>query len=111
MPLSVSLFVLFLILLLVFITVYRIRQSKEQFYTNSKCRVIILDVTNKYLDKNLDDILTNRQYMGDQLIIKEIINIIYTEYDRRVYLYYTNNSKNMSKLITSIIVKRIDKLK
>lgn len=111
MPLSVSLFVLFLILLLVFITVYRIRQSKEQFYTNSKCRVIILDVTNKYLDKNLDDILTNRQYMGDHLIIKEIANIIYTEYDRRVYLYYTNNSKNMSKLITSIIVKRIDKLK
>lgn len=111
MPLSVILFVLFLILLLVFITVYRIRQSKEQFYTNSKCRVIILDVTNEYLDKNLDDILTNRQYMGDQLIIKEIINIIYTEYNRRVYLYYTNNSKNMSKLITSIIVKRIDKLK
>lgn len=111
MPLSVTVFMVILMILLVSITCYRIRQSREHFYTNTRCRLIILDVTNKYLDKNLDDILTNRQYMGDQLIIKEIINIIYTEYDRRVYLYYTNNSKNMSKLITSIIVKRIDKLK
>ena len=111
MPLSVSVFVVCLILMLVVITGYRIRQAREQFYTNTKCRLIILDVTNKYLDKNLEDILTNRQYMGDYLIIKEIINIIYTDYDRRVYLYYTNNSKNMIKLITSIIVKRIDKLK
>ena len=105
---QVALFIVSLLVLLCCVTSFRIRNSKDAYYTNSMCRQIIIDVTHNFLDSDLEYIIVNRPIVDIELIIQEIVSEVYTTCDKRVILYYENNKDILHKIIKSIITKRAE---